>query len=82
MDIPILCVAVDNHMASLIYCNICFFINGPVVIDGLIDEFACFRRGRSRRFLSPKVKVFQYLFNYKIFADKTDNLHRTAAAGA
>ena len=57
-------VAVDNHIASLIYCNIMFFINGPVVIARLIDEFDCFRRGgrRSRRFLLPEVKMFQDLF--------------------
>jgi len=43
-------------IAGLIYCDIGFFINGPVVIDGLIDEFACFRRGRSRR-SSPSIST-------------------------
>ena len=40
-------MAVANHIVSLNYCNIIFFINEPVVIDGLRDEYACFRRGGS-----------------------------------
>ena len=85
MDRPILLpVAADKHTDSLIYCNIRLFINWPVIIARHVHEFDCFRRrGRgSRRFLLPKAKMFQYLFYYKIFSNKTDNLHRTFTAGA
>jgi len=77
-------VAVDNHIAGLIYCKIGFFINGPIVIARLIDDFDRFSWGRrrSRRFFSPEVKVFQYLFYYKIFGDEGDYFHLTTAFGA
>jgi len=69
---------------SLIYSNIRLFIDRPVIIEGLIDEFACFRcEGRSMlRALLPETEMLKYLFNNFKLGNEAYYFHFTAAMWA